>query len=196
MRALSFKSARQFTIASHLAQPSLTKSSPPRPATSPAYGKGHPTPPRTSTSIQFATKQRRAARPRPLRRMARGWARRIGSAGCVSPLLLRMGARGRCDPRPVTRSWQDGQVGWRVACFRSSPHPSPGAYKRRIAKPSALFFHLSVSPSSSPVCLAPSFASLLRPLFTAPRCLPSLHLHSGLVCDRHFSGTSAQYMFH
>ena len=65
-RTLSFKSARQFTTASHFAQPSLTKNSPPRPPTSPAHGKNHPVPPRTSATIQFATKQRRAARLRPL----------------------------------------------------------------------------------------------------------------------------------
>ena len=69
-RALSFKSACQFTMASHLAQPSLTKSSLPRPPASPAHGKCHPTPPCTSASIQFATKQRHAA-----------WARLLGPRG-------------------------------------------------------------------------------------------------------------------
>ena len=87
------------------------------------------------------------------------------------------------------RSWSS------VQGSGSSSRPSPGAYKRQIAKPSALcsfFFRLPASPWS--VCLALSFASLLHTLFTAPR-LPSLHLHSGLVCDRCPSETSVEHAF-
>ena len=42
--------------------PRSPNNSPPQPPTSPALGKNYPAPPRTSVLIQFATKQRRAAR--------------------------------------------------------------------------------------------------------------------------------------
>ena len=125
------------------------------------------------------------------------WCRVLGD---VVPVL-------RMRPLPVPGAWQGragiqwkGTIRMTARHFGPSPHPSPGAYKRRITKPSTL----SLSPHS---CLPASHC--LR-LFAAPNPSPlcsalpslhlvvclSLHLHSGLVCDRRSSGPVQSMHFH
>ena len=83
---------------------------------------------------------------------------------------------------PAPGAWQGGAgIQWKGTIritarhFRSLPHPSPRAYKKRIVKPAPLSLS-SLSPAclalSPPVCHAHFSTSLLRPLFTALRCLP------------------------
>ena len=57
-----------------------------------------------------------------------------------------------------------------VRRFGSSPHPSPGAYKRRIAKPSALSLSLPSLLLSPPVCRAHCSTSLLCTSLSACCC--------------------------
>ena len=86
---------------------------------------------------------------------------RVAPHVCMRPLL----APGAWQGGAMTTVAQQGSMIQVMArYFGSSPHPSPGAYKRRIAKPSVLcsfFAYLShrhlrllASPPPSPLCSA------------------------------------------
>jgi len=104
-RAHSFKCACQFTMASHLAQPSLTKNSPPRPPTSPVHGKNH-----LAHLHRYNSPPQRGVLHGPGHSdhmsywRSRGQAKCVVSTGHVSPWVPR--GRDRHDPRPVARTRQ------------------------------------------------------------------------------------------
>ena len=105
---ISFKSVHQFPTASHLASPLAHQTSPLRPPTPPTYGKNIPAPPRTSASLQFATKQRRAARlGLSLDHVMRGRATDVNSTNRILLGMYRVSTRDRYNPCPVARTRQD-----------------------------------------------------------------------------------------
>ena len=91
-------------------------------------------------------------------------------------------------PLPAPGAWQGkagiqwkGTIRMMARRIGSSPHPSPGAYKRRIVKPSSL----SRLPASH--CLR---------LFDAPTSPLHLIVCMLLVCDRSSSGPVPSTRFH
>ena len=144
--------------------------------------------------------------PGYLNHVAQGWAKHVKSTNHSLPGVPRTGMQNQHDPSPVARTRPGSSVqcsepcrtgcaheaasgprslagrGWDPMEGHDSddcvlPHPSPGAYKRWIAKPSAL----SPPCTSSPACLTLISACLPCPLLrlSAP---PSLHCTSLSAC--------------
>ena len=207
-----------------LLRPSLTKNSPLRPPTPPAHGKNIPVPPRTYVSIQFATKQRCAARLRVLgprdagttasRRECPGWARGIDMTLVQSPEHGEVGGEESWEEQSGSSVWGSGLC--RAGCANetaSGPRSLAGHGSDRcgpIAKWDSGRFGLSPHPSPGDykrkivepstlffTCLPCSLLHLSA-LPSSSLLLvvcPSLDLHSWLVCNRRSSGTSAEHTF-
>ena len=111
----------------------------------------------------------------------------------------------RMSSLPAPGAWQStagiqwkGTIQMTERRFGSSSHSSPRVYKKRIMKPSSLSLlsrlpashrlRLFASPTSSLLCSTLSSLHLI--------VCPSLHLHSGLVLDRHSSGPVRSTHFH